>query len=61
LDFIFFSFGISWIIGLIIYITGGIAASPILIEETNFTLALVLLAAGYMMAWLHMKAKNHCI
>lgn len=45
-----FSFGIAWAIGLIITLTGGLAKSPQLIPGTPVTLALVLLALGYMWA-----------
>lgn len=41
-----FAFGIAWITGLVIYLTGGLINSPKL--TGNFTLALVLLATTYM-------------
>jgi membrane protease YdiL (CAAX protease family) len=43
-----FAYGIAWTFGLIIALTGGIAHSPSLIPGTPITLALVLLASGYM-------------
>jgi uncharacterized protein len=43
-----FAYGIAWTFGLIIALTGGLADSPPLIAGTPFTLALVLLAIGYM-------------
>lgn len=48
--FLAFAFGIAWVVGLLIYLTGGIANSPRLIPGTPITLALVLLATGYMWA-----------
>ena len=48
--FLAFAFGIAWAFGLIIYLTGGLANSPQLIPGTPITLALLLLAGGYMMA-----------
>ena len=46
--FLSFAFGISWAVGLVIYLTGGLVSSPELIKGTGVTLALVLLASGYM-------------
>ena len=44
-----FAYGIAWSCGLIIARTGGLANSPPLrIPGTSITLALVLLATGYM-------------
>ena len=43
-----FAFGISWTVGLVIYLTGGLVGSPELIKGTGVTLAFVLLATGYM-------------
>jgi len=43
-----FAFGISWTIGLVIFLTGGLVDSPELIKGTGITLALVLLASVYM-------------
>jgi membrane protease YdiL (CAAX protease family) len=46
--FISFAFGISWAVGLVIFLTGGLVNSPVLVKGTNITLALVLLATVYM-------------
>lgn len=46
--FLAFAFGIAWMGGLVIYLTGGLADSPELIPGTNFTLALVLVTTVYM-------------
>ncbi|MFP3897021.1 MAG: CPBP family intramembrane glutamic endopeptidase [Anaerolineales bacterium] len=43
-----FSFGLAWITSLIIYLTGGLQDSPMLIPEANISLALVLLAGPVM-------------
>ena len=48
--FLALAFGISWAIGLIIYLNGGLTESPLLFPGTGITLALVLIAAGYMWA-----------
>ena len=48
--FLIFAFGIAWLIGLIIYLTGGLVDSPEIIQGSEITLALVLLAGGYMWA-----------
>jgi membrane protease YdiL (CAAX protease family) len=48
--FLALGYGIAWAFGLIIYLTGGLANSPQLIPGTPITLALVLLAGGYMWA-----------
>jgi membrane protease YdiL (CAAX protease family) len=50
--FLAFAFGIAWAIALIIFLTGQIANSPTLfvIGGVPFSLALVLLALGYMTA-----------
>ena len=49
-----FAFGIAWGIALILYLNGGLANSPVLLAvpgmQGGLTLALVLLAGGYMMA-----------
>lgn len=50
LIFLGFAFGIAWVIGLIIFLTGGLIHSPVLIPGSGITLAGVLLALGYMMA-----------
>lgn len=46
--FLAFAFGISWAIGLVIFLTGGLVGSPVLVKGTGLTLALVLLASVYM-------------
>ena len=45
-----FAFGIAWITGLVISLTGGLENSPVLVPEMNVTLALVLLPTAYMWA-----------
>ncbi len=45
-----FSFGIAWAVGLVIYLTGGLRNSPRVVPGTPITLAVVLLATGYMWA-----------
>ena len=44
--FLAFAFGIAWITGLIIYLTGGLTNSPLILPGTS--LALILLATVYM-------------
>lgn len=44
--FVAFAFGIAWACALVIYLTGGLADSPVLVE--GITLAFVLLATVYM-------------
>jgi uncharacterized protein len=46
--FLSFAFGISWAVGLVIFLTGGLVNSPVLVKGSNITLALVLLATVYM-------------
>jgi hypothetical protein len=46
--FLAFAFGIAWLNGLVIYLTGGLAQSPEIVPGSGVTLALVLLAVGYM-------------
>jgi uncharacterized protein len=48
LIFLAFAFGIAWLNGLVIYLTGGLVNSPELIPDSGITLSLVLLAVGYM-------------
>jgi membrane protease YdiL (CAAX protease family) len=48
--FLAFTFGIAWLVGLIIYLTGGLVNSPVLVQNLHITLALVLLATAYMWA-----------
>lgn len=43
-----FAFGISWTVALVIYLTGGLEASPAILPGTPVTLALVLIATVYM-------------
>ena len=50
LIFLAFAFGIAWITGLIIYLTGGLVNSPVLFKGSPITLAVVLLATAYMWA-----------
>lgn len=47
LFFLGIAFGIAWAFGLLIHLTGGLTASPVLVEGTQVTLAQVLLATGY--------------
>jgi len=46
--FFAFAFGIAWLIGLVIYLMGGLAHSPEIVPGTDITLAYVLIAVGYM-------------
>jgi len=46
--FLIFAFGISWLTGLGIFLTGGLAGSPELVQNTGITLALILSASMYM-------------
>ena len=46
--FLVFAFGLSWLFALIIFMTGSLAESPELVPNTGITLAVVLLASGYM-------------
>jgi membrane protease YdiL (CAAX protease family) len=48
--FLAFAFGIAWLNGLIVYLTGGIVQSPEIIPGSGITIALVLIAVGYMWA-----------
>jgi membrane protease YdiL (CAAX protease family) len=48
--FLAFAFGIAWTIGLIVFLTGGIANSPEVIPGSKITLALLLISLGYMWA-----------
>ncbi len=48
--FIAFAFGIAWTFGLVVYLTGGLDRSPEIIPGSKLTLALVLIALGYMWA-----------
>ncbi|WP_251342195.1 CPBP family intramembrane glutamic endopeptidase [Haloplanus halophilus] len=42
------AFGLSWTVGLAIYLTGGLRDSPVLLGTPRITLAVALLATGYM-------------
>jgi len=46
--FLAFAFGISWLSGLVIFLTGGIVNSPEIVPGTGITLALILMASVYM-------------
>ncbi|MBE2222898.1 MAG: CPBP family intramembrane metalloprotease [Anaerolineae bacterium] len=46
--FLAITFGLAWITSLVIYLTGGLQNSPVLIPNTPVTLALVLLAVVVM-------------
>lgn len=46
--FLAITFGLTWLVALIIYLTGGLQNSPVLIAGTPVTLALVLLAGPVM-------------
>jgi len=48
--FLAFAFGISWSVALIIFLNGGLANSPEMIAGTGISLAVILLATGYMWA-----------
>ena len=48
--FLALAFGLAWIIGLVIFLTGGLVNSPVLVPQLQLTLAVVLLAVGYMWA-----------
>ncbi len=48
--FLVFAFGIAWAVGLIVYFSGGLVNSPVIVPGANITLALVLVAIGYMWA-----------
>jgi uncharacterized protein len=45
-----FAFGLAWLFGLIVFLTGGIVNSPEIIAGSKITLALALIAIGYMWA-----------
>jgi membrane protease YdiL (CAAX protease family) len=48
--FLAFAFGIAWVNGLVIFLTGGLFHSPEIAPGSGITLALVLVAGGYMWA-----------
>jgi uncharacterized protein len=46
--FLGFAFGIAWLVGLVVFLTGGLIESPVVVPGTPITLALVAIALGYM-------------
>jgi membrane protease YdiL (CAAX protease family) len=50
LIFLVIAFSLSWSMALVIYLTGGLAGSPEIIPGVPITLAVVLIAAGYMLS-----------
>ncbi len=48
--YLLFAFGIAWAFGLWVYLTGGIINSPEILPGTGITLAIALIALGYMWA-----------
>jgi len=48
--FLVFAFGIAWAVALVVYLTGGLFESPIIVPALNLRLAQVLLATGVMWA-----------
>lgn len=48
--FLAFAYGLAWAVALVVYLTGGLANSPVLVPGTPITLALVLLATLVMWA-----------
>jgi membrane protease YdiL (CAAX protease family) len=48
--YLLFAFGIAWAFGLGVFLTGGIVNSPELFPGTGITLAIALIALGYMWA-----------
>jgi membrane protease YdiL (CAAX protease family) len=48
--FLAFAFGIAWLVGLIIFLTGGLISSPEIIPGSKITLAFALVTIGYMWA-----------
>ncbi len=48
--FCLLAFGISWSVAFIIFQTGGLVESPVIIPELGFTLAYILMATAYMFA-----------
>jgi len=43
-----FAFGIAWFTGLVVYLTGGMANSHVLIPNTQITFAIALISTAYM-------------
>ncbi len=50
LYYLAFAFGLAWLFGLIVFLTGGIANSPEAISGSKITVALLLISLGYMWA-----------
>ncbi|MBS3784585.1 MAG: CPBP family intramembrane metalloprotease [Anaerolineae bacterium] len=50
LIFLAFAFGIAWATSLVVYLTGGLADSPMVIPAANISLALILLVGPVMWA-----------
>ncbi len=48
--FLIAAFGFAWVTSLVIYLTGGLTDSPVILENVGITLALVLMAGPIMMA-----------
>jgi membrane protease YdiL (CAAX protease family) len=57
--FLAFAFGIAWLNGLVIHLTGGLVHSPEIVPGSGITVSLVLLAGGYMWAptWAHLLTR----
>lgn len=49
-SFLSFAFGIAWAFGLWVYLTGGLVNSPEIFSGSGITLAIALIATGYMWA-----------
>jgi uncharacterized protein len=45
-----FAYGLAWLVGLIVYLTGGLVNSPEVFPGSRITLALLLISLGYMWA-----------
>jgi membrane protease YdiL (CAAX protease family) len=50
LIYLAFAFGIAWAASLVVYLTGGLRDSPIIIPQANISLALILIAGPVMWA-----------
>ncbi len=48
--FLALAFGIAWAFGLVVYLTGGMVNSPEILPGTGITLAIAVIALGYMWA-----------
>ncbi len=57
--FLGFAFGIAWLNGLVIHLTGGLVHGPEIVRGSGITVSLVLLAGGYMWAptWAHLLTR----